>query len=347
MNNSILIIDDEAGDIHLLSDMLLSEGFQVFAALSGRQGFERALQRRPSVILLDLHMPGMDGLATAQLIKADPRLASIPLLFLTGSATLDHKLQAFSLGAADYITKPFSAQEVIARVRVHMRQTTGSAPDGASAEPATALAPPPVSLTAGQRLVHAAQTLLHQQLDQPFNLAALARAVGTNERSLTQECRRYTGLSAGEFLQRLRQHKACELLLHTDLAIAVVAKQVGFTSAAAFTFSFRRYCGQTPTEYRATAGVGVHGGGGVMGLATQTTLTPALSRKRKREQILSWPLPQAGSGFSLPLLRVLLYALKVQLLDPLHQLWVAGGKAWVPSAPATQGGDGAVLGHGL
>ncbi len=260
MTNSILIIDDEAGDIHLLSEMLLSEGFQVFAALSGRQGFQRALQRHPSVILLDLHMPEMDGLATAQLIKADPRLAAIPLIFLTGSATLDHKLQAFGLGAVDYITKPFSAQEVIARVRVHTRQAGDRVPDGASTEPGTESTSLSQGLTAGQRLVRAVENLLRLQLDQPFNHAALARAVGTNERRLTQVFRRYTGLSPGEFLQRLRQHTACELLLHTDLAIASVAAQVGFTSAAAFTFSFRRYCGLTPSEYRATAGLGTHGG---------------------------------------------------------------------------------------
>lgn len=120
-NNTILVIDDAPADIHLLSDMLLEHGYQVIGALNGQDGLQLALKTPPKAILLDLYMPGFDGVATAKLIKSMPRLADIPILFLTGSTELAHKLQAFSAGAVDYITKPFSAAEVIARLRVHTR----------------------------------------------------------------------------------------------------------------------------------------------------------------------------------------------------------------------------------
>ncbi len=257
MNNSILVIDDEPRDIHLLSDMLLSEGYQVFAALNGKQGFQRALEHRPAAILLDLYMPELDGISTAKLLKSDPRLAAVPLLFLTGSAVLDDKLLAFNSGAVDYITKPFSAQEVIARLRVHARlgaMTAAATP--AALQPSSPA--PAAQETAGQRLVRKAQAMIARDLSGSINLTELAHGVGTNERRLTDEFRRHTGHAVFEYQRKLRHHKACELLLHSEMAVSAIGQQVGYRTAAAFAHAFRQYCGLTPSQYRASAGVLPH-----------------------------------------------------------------------------------------
>ena len=260
MNNSILIIDDEAQDIHLLSQMLLSEGYQLFAALNGRDGFQRALAHRPAVILLDLYMPELDGLATARLLKSDPRLAAIPILFLTGSAALQDKLQAFTLGAVDYVTKPFSSEEVVARVRVHARLANQASSPQDHTALAAGLPPAPadsptLTQTPGQRLVRQVQTLLTERMAQTINLTALAHEVGTNERRLTTEFRQHTGMAVFEYLRVQRLRKACELLLHTGLAVGAVGLQTGYSSAAAFSFAFRQHFGVTPTDYRTCAGI--------------------------------------------------------------------------------------------
>ena len=276
MNNAILIIDDEAQDIHLLSQMLLSEGYQLFAALNGRDGFQRALAHRPAVILLDLYMPDMDGLATARLIKSDPRLAAIPILFLTGSGALQDKLQAFTLGAVDYVTKPFSSEEVVARVRVHARLAqplpAALATSAVYAVPAVSAATripqasneaksktetetnaPP--LTSGQRLVQQTQARLTERMAQTINLTALAHEVGTNERRLTTEFRQHTGMAVFEYLRVQRLRRACELLLHTELAVGSIGLQTGYSSSAAFSFAFRQHFGLTPSDYRNCAGI--------------------------------------------------------------------------------------------
>lgn len=253
-NNTILVIDDNPGDIHLLSEMLLGQGYQVAGALNGKEGLARALEVAPKAILLDLYMPGLDGMATAKLIKSVPRLADIPILFITGSTELAHKLQAFSAGAVDYITKPFSAAEVIARLRIHTRFSEAIAQSLAAESQAREKAAPS-SETSGQRLLRKAIDVLQADLRDPPMGAALAHTVGTNEKRLNDEFRGQLGLSAFEYLRKIRHQKACDLLLHTALPVGHIAEISGFRSAAAFTFSFRHQLGLTPKQFRAQAGV--------------------------------------------------------------------------------------------
>jgi DNA-binding response OmpR family regulator len=247
-HNSILIIDDDVMEIRLLSEMLRDEGYRLFAALNGEDGFRRALEHRPGLILLDLNMPGLDGHATARLMAGDPRLTNVPIIFLTGSAELSDKLDAFAEGAVDYITKPFSADEVAARLRVHLRRAPSQPAPGS--EPGA-----PREAPAGERLVLKAQELLLSRLAQPLSLTELAHEVGTNERRLTEEFRRYTGKAVFEYLRGERHRVACEMLLHTDKPVSTIAEATGFNATAAFTYAFRQRCGLTPSQFRASGGI--------------------------------------------------------------------------------------------
>ena len=253
---SILLIDDDAGSIRLLSEMLHGEGYRLFAALNGEEGLQRALRHPPALVLLDLHMPGMDGQETCRMFKATPSLAGVPVIFLPGSGLLDDKLRAFAEGAVDYIVKPFSADEVVARLRVHLR--LAAARGDVRVVPATE--PPgsaPTWLHADERIVAKAKAILLRDLGAAVTLAELAHAVGSNERSLTEAFRRHTGLAVFEFLRQQRFRGACELLLHSRMPIGQIATAMGFQSAAAFTFAFHSHGGMTPGCYRLTAGLGL------------------------------------------------------------------------------------------
>lgn len=253
---SILVIDDDARSIRLLSEMLRSEGYRLYAALSGKEGFQRAMRQPPAMVLLDLHMPDLDGVATCRLFKGAPGLAGIPIIFLTGSGLLEDKLQAFAEGAVDYIVKPFSTAEVIARLRVHLRSKTASYKiDTAHDNSALALAPAGGVPAVDERIVSKAQAILLRDLATNMSLSDLARAVGSNERSLTEAFRRRTGLAVFEFLRQERFRGGCELLLHSHLQIGQIGAAMGFQSAAAFTYSFRMHCGMTPGQYRLNAGL--------------------------------------------------------------------------------------------
>ncbi|MFB2918737.1 response regulator [Aerosakkonema funiforme] len=116
----ILVVDDISQNLQVIGEMLENAGYDTTFATSGQQALERVQTAQPDLILLDLMMPGMNGLQVCQKLKADPKLCEIPIIFLTASNEKEDLLQAFKLGAADYITKPFQPEEVLARIEVRL-----------------------------------------------------------------------------------------------------------------------------------------------------------------------------------------------------------------------------------
>ncbi len=116
----ILIVDDTPVNLRLLSKLLGKQGYAVRPANSGSQALTAARLEPPDLILLDIMMPGMDGYAVCEQLKADSRTAAVPIIFISALSETDNKVKGFSLGGVDYITKPFQAEEVLARVATHL-----------------------------------------------------------------------------------------------------------------------------------------------------------------------------------------------------------------------------------
>ena len=119
----ILIVDDEESICEILQFNLEIEGYETDVAYSAEQALQMDLQSY-SLILLDIMMGGMSGFKMAQLLKKDPVTASIPIIFCTAKDTEDNKIAGLTLGADDYISKPFSVREVVARVKSVLRRCT-------------------------------------------------------------------------------------------------------------------------------------------------------------------------------------------------------------------------------
>lgn len=100
--------------------MLRNAGYAVTPATSGAEALDGVRVQVPDLILLDLMMPGMDGLEACRRLKADPLTEQIPVIFLTASNEMEHLVKGFEAGAVDYVTKPFNAPELLARVRTHL-----------------------------------------------------------------------------------------------------------------------------------------------------------------------------------------------------------------------------------
>ena len=118
----ILIIDDVLENIQVLGNMLEKAGYEVLVANTGAEALKIARSYPPpDLILLDIVMPSMDGFEVCRILKADPELKSIPVIFVSAISMLEHKLQAFREGGVDYISKPFQGEEVVARVGTHLK----------------------------------------------------------------------------------------------------------------------------------------------------------------------------------------------------------------------------------
>lgn len=118
---SVLVVDDVPESLAFLCEALDSAGFTVLVATDGLQALERLRRVEPDVVLLDACMPGMDGFEVCRQIKANPALAALPVVFMTGLTDVDHIVAGFQAGGVDYVTKPVQPQELIARLRSHSR----------------------------------------------------------------------------------------------------------------------------------------------------------------------------------------------------------------------------------
>ncbi|MGE4339031.1 MAG: response regulator [Pigmentiphaga sp.] len=257
----VLLIDDHVENLRLLVELLRQERFRLSVAFDGAQGYQRAQALKPDLILLDVRMPRLDGFGTCRLLKSDPATRHIPILFLTSASDLDDRLEGLRIGGVDYILKPFAPAEVLARVRVHL-QTLGYPPQGEAAHPAGS-APEAIASggpTAGaapadpdQILVEAAQRLLDDHLRNPPTLTALAQALGTYDKRLSQAFRNKLGTTVFAFLRQRRLEWAQTLLSTSHLPISAIADEVGFSSSANFATAFREQTGQTPKAFREQA----------------------------------------------------------------------------------------------
>ncbi len=125
--SKILIVDDDRKIVDLVRLYLERDGYRVFVAYDGLRALELARQKRPDLIVLDLLLPEVDGLDVCRILQNE---SSVPIIMLTAKTTEADKLIGLELGADDYVTKPFSPRELVARVRAVLRRVGEEAPQG-------------------------------------------------------------------------------------------------------------------------------------------------------------------------------------------------------------------------
>jgi DNA-binding response OmpR family regulator len=127
---TILVVDDEANIADLVEMYLRKEGFRVLKAGTGEDGLAAAKRERPRLVVLDVGLPGIDGLEVCRRLQADASLGggSVPVIFLTARDGEIDRILGLEMGADDYLTKPFSPRELVARVKAILRRSESSAP---------------------------------------------------------------------------------------------------------------------------------------------------------------------------------------------------------------------------
>lgn len=118
---TILLVDDNPANLGVLIELLRTSGYQLRVAESGERALVQLRHTPADIVLLDVMMPGINGLDTCRRLKADPAFADVPVIFMTALDDVVDKVAGFAAGAVDYITKPLQPEEVLARVRTHLR----------------------------------------------------------------------------------------------------------------------------------------------------------------------------------------------------------------------------------
>lgn len=253
----LLICDDEPDSVALLLSFLDEQSIDIQVTLDGEDALHKAAGSQPDLILLDITMPRLNGFEVCTRLKASPITEDIPVIFLSGRNGLDDKLKGFAVGGVDYITKPFSEAEVLARVGVHLhaRQQARQIMTIANFRAVDFnMADDP-----HEKKFLRALGMIEERLTNPPGLTELARAVGANERKLTEIFRHRVGLTVFDYISQRRLECSRQLLESSSLQVRQIADQLGYKNPGDFTRAFRRHYGVTPREYRRSIGAAEEG----------------------------------------------------------------------------------------
>lgn len=242
----ILIVEDNPELRSFLADGMRTN-YRVLEASNGAEAWDTVLRELPELVISDVMMPEKDGFDLCQLVKSDPRTAHIGFILLTSKAAQDARLKGLSAGADDYITKPFSQDELDLRVanllqlqqklRSHLRQQL------IAEEPQDKL--PAVK----DPLLLQLYEEMDRKLDAPeLTVDYLAKICNMSRSTLNRKLRALLDISPNDFIRQYRLQKA-SVLLKQGQDISAVAYRVGFSSPSYFTQCFREQFGITPSDY--------------------------------------------------------------------------------------------------
>jgi signal transduction histidine kinase/AraC-like DNA-binding protein len=234
----VLIADDDPQARELYSQVVCEAlpGYAIRTVENGAKLFEVVERETPALILLDLMMPEVDGFATLEKLRGDPRTMRLPVIVITGKKLSLDDIQRLDFARVTLHTKGLLSPDET----VDLLRTTLTGGNGLSQ---------PTS-----RLVKYALVYMHQNYAQPLTRKELAEKVGVSENYLSQIFHQELGISPWDGLTRLRIQKAKELLTGNEDTITQVAMQVGFNDSAYFSRVFRKQIGLSPQEYRSKRG---------------------------------------------------------------------------------------------
>ena len=242
---SVLIIDDNA-DIRSYVHNLLHADYTVIEAVDGSEGIRKAMKYVPDLIISDVMMPGIDGIECCRRLKSELQTCHIPVILLTACSLDEQRIQGYDGGADSYISKPFSSQLLLARVRNlidshrRLKQFFG---DGQT------LAKEDVC-DMDKNFVEKFKSLLDAKLgDSNLNVEDLGKDMGLSRVQLYRKIKSLTNYSPNELLRIARLKKAASLLASSDMTVAEIGYEVGFSSPSYFTKCYKEQFGESPTDF--------------------------------------------------------------------------------------------------
>ncbi len=256
MNNgiSLLMINEQGEPSSLLEDYLTRQGLRLQVVSHSEAASQKVAQAGPALILLEIPTEPEQALETCKMLKSNPKTASIPVIALSNNLDIKIRLQAFALGAVDFILRPCSRQELLARLLVHYDLASHGIRSGRHEKLQKLVedySPPEApSAKLDRSIFERLVEILKSRLDNPPSVSELAHESGFSAHKLNELFNQHGGKTVAAYLNDLRLGRASDLLKDTSLTIAFIGRHVGYNHAGDFTRAFRKRFGMTPKSFR-------------------------------------------------------------------------------------------------
>ncbi|MEI8168456.1 MAG: response regulator [Rhodoferax sp.] len=235
-NLCVLIVEDMPDELRMLARFLGDAGARVLMAVQGGEAMRLAQLMRPDVVLLDVQLPPPNGFAVCRELQDHPETLNIPVLFVSGMLEEEAKLEGFAAGGRDFITKPFTEAELVARVALHAN--LGRRLGSVHKESTT------------PRWLTVVLQRLQASLAETPDLEKLALEAGTTVHRLKDAFRTQMHTTPAAFVRESRLKEAAWQMSETSKSVADVGAALGYSSPANFATAFRERFGISPLQYR-------------------------------------------------------------------------------------------------
>ena len=246
----LLIVEDNQDFRHFLKEQL-SETYQVIDAPDGEEGEKLAIEQNPDLIISDIMMPKIDGLELCRRVKHNVQTSHIPVILLTARSGDEAKISGYAVGADSYISKPFSFDVLLVRIKQLIEQQEGRKKEFRKT---LRVNPSRITITSiDEQLLQKALKLIEEHIDNSeYNVEQLSTDMGMSRMNLYRKLQAITGQTPTEFIRTIRLKRAAQLLQDGKLNVSEVADRVGFSSSSYFTKCFKEQFGVLPTQYTET-----------------------------------------------------------------------------------------------
>jgi signal transduction histidine kinase/ligand-binding sensor domain-containing protein/DNA-binding response OmpR family regulator len=248
LHSKIMLIVEDNADVRSFIAGHFSSLFKIVEARNGKEGWDKALESVPDVIISDVIMPSMNGYEFCKLIKNDERTSHIPVLLLTALHSKEHQIKGITTGADDYITKPFDLSVLDAKIEnlLSIRNSLKEKFSGTMV-----LEPKNIEITSpDERFLQKAVETVEQNIsDSKLDIESFAEKVGVSRMQLYRKLHALTDMTVKEFIRHIRLKRAAQLLAQNKMNISEIAYRVGFNDLSHFRKCFKREYGMSASKY--------------------------------------------------------------------------------------------------
>jgi len=243
----VLIVEDNP-DMRLYIRNILKDNYRLLEAENGKIGVQKAIDKMPDLIISDVMMAEMDGMELCERVKNDALTSHIPVILLTALGATESKLKGLQTGADDYITKPFNAELLLARIKnlIEMRKQLQL-----KFKQSVVVDPSEIVTNVGdEKLLKKAIELIETNIENlDFGIKEFIEGMPVSRRGLYDKLKAITGMTVSEFIISIRLRHAAKLLLTKEFSISEITYKVGFQNRSQLNRAFKDQFSMSPTEY--------------------------------------------------------------------------------------------------